>query len=102
MKLYYKAITKDGKSMDGLIDARDEKEAANYLRSKEFIPIRIYEKEKNNLVDLIPFLSSKVKSKDIVVLTRQLSSMLTSGITLIRSLQIIKSQTANSAMTEIL
>lgn len=102
MKLYYKAVTKDGKFMDGLIEARDEREAANYLRSKEFIPIRIYKKEKNSLTDLIPFLSSKVKQKDIVVFTRQLSSMLTSGITLIRSLEIIKSQTANSAMTVIL
>lgn len=102
MKLYYKAVTKEGKSIDGLIEARDEKEAAVYLRSKEFIPIKIHKKEKSKLTDFIPIFSNKVKSKDIVAFTRQLSSMITSGITLIRSLEIIKSQVKNTALIEIL
>jgi|SRR3989344_876134 len=102
MKLFYKAVTKEGKSIDGLIEARDEKEAANYLRSKDFIPIKIEKKEKGSLRDLIPFFSSKVKSANVVVFTRQLSSMLTSGITLVRSLEIIKGQTTNSALVAVL
>lgn len=102
MKLSYKAVTKEGKSIDGLIEARDEKEAANYLRSKDFIPIKIEKKERSNIMDLIPFFSSKVKSSNVVVFTRQLSSMLTSGITLVRSLTIIKGQTTNSALIGVL
>ena len=100
--MFYKAVTKEGKSIDGLIEARDEKEAANYLRSKDFIPIKIEKKEKGSLRDLIPFFSSKVKSANVVVFTRQLSSMLTSGITLVRSLEIIKGQTTNSALVAVL
>lgn len=102
MKLYYKAVTKEGKSIDGLIEAKDEKEAAAYLRSKEFIPIKIDKKEKSKLTGFSSIWTGKVKSKDIVVFTRQLASMLTSGITLIRSLEIIKSQASNSALIEIL
>lgn len=102
MKLYYKAVTKEGKSIEGLIEARDEKEAAGYLRSKEFIPITISRREKTKLTDFIPIFSSKVKSKEITAFTRQLSTMLTSGITLIRSLEIIKSQVNNPALVEIL
>lgn len=102
MKLHYRAVTKDGKSIEGIIEARDEKEAANYLRSKEFIPITISKGEKTQLSDFIPSFSKKVKSRDIVIFTRQLSSMLTSGITLIRSLEIIKGQVTNSAMRDIL
>ena len=102
MKLYYKAVTKEGKAIDGLIEARDEKEAASYLRSKEFIPITISKEEKTKLTDFIPLLSSKVKSKDILTFTRQMSTMLTSGITLIRCLEIMKDQGKNDALIEVL
>ena len=46
MKLYYKAITSDGKPIDGFIEAKDPGEVASYLRSKELLPIEIAEKEK--------------------------------------------------------
>ncbi|MBI2028742.1 MAG: type II secretion system F family protein [Candidatus Levybacteria bacterium] len=102
MTLYYKAVTRDGKFLNGLIEARDEKEAAGYLRSKDFIPITISRQEGTKLSDFIPIFSSRVKSKDIVAFTRHLSSMLTSGITLIRSLEIIKNQVNNDALKEVL
>ncbi len=102
MTLYYKAVTHDGKTINGLIEARDEKEAASYLRSKDFIPISITRQEKFKLSDFVPFFSGKVKSKDVVSFTRHLSSMLTSGITLIRSLEIIKNQTSSEAFKEVL
>lgn len=103
MQLYYKAVTKDGRVVNGLIEARDEKEAAGYLRSKDFVPIKISKQQaKSKLTDLISIFSSRVRSKDVVVFTRQLSSMLTSGITLIRSLEIIKNQVNNTALAEVL
>jgi type II secretory pathway component PulF len=102
MKLYYKAVTGKGESIDGLIDARDKSEAAAYLRSKGLVPIQIVNKEKSKLGNLIPFFGEKVKSSDLVNLTRQLSSMLTSGITLLRSLEILRSQTGNHALTSVM
>jgi len=39
MRLYYKAVTSKGKTIDGLIEARDSSEAAAYLRSKELLPV---------------------------------------------------------------
>lgn len=101
MKLYYKAVTGKGESIDGLIEARDPNEAAVYLRSKELFPIKIIKKEKSKLENLIPFLGGKIKSSEIVSLTRQLSSMLTSGITLLRSLEILKNQIGNRALVDI-
>lgn len=102
MKLYYKAVTGKGKPIDGFIDARDPSEAAAYLRSKELLPIKIVKKEKSSLENLIPFLGEKIKSSEIVNFTRQLSSMLSSGITLLRSLEIIKNQIGNRALAEII
>lgn len=101
MKLYYKAVTNKGESIDGLIEARDVSEAAAYLRSKELFPIKIVKKEKSKFENLIPFLGEKIKSSEVVSLTRQLSSMLTSGLTLLRSLEILKNQIGNRALTDI-
>jgi type II secretory pathway component PulF len=41
MKLYYRAVDTEGKSISGLIDARDVKEVAFYLRSHNMVPIKI-------------------------------------------------------------
>ena len=102
MKLYYKAVTDKAEAIDGLIEARNSQEAAVYLRSKGLTPIKIIEREKNKLEDVLPFLGKKVKSSDMVTFTRQLSAMLTSGLTLLKSLEILKNQAGNSALVKII
>jgi len=102
MKLYYKAVTNKGESIDGLIEATSPSEAAAYLRSKELVPIKIVKKEKSKIGELIPFIGNKIKKKDIVNFTRQLATMLSSGLTLLRSLEILKNQVGNKALVEII
>ncbi len=99
MKLRYKAITKDNKIIRGLVEAKDINEAAGYIRSKSLVPITITQETKNSISSILPFLG-KVKGSDLVVFTRQLSSMLSSGLTLIRSLEILKEQFTNDVMLE--
>lgn len=99
MRLHYKAATKDGKTEQGIIDAKDINEAAAYLRTKELMPIRIVRETENPFVKIFPF-SRKVKSSDLVLFTRQLSSMLSSGLTLMRALGILKDQIQSAAMQE--
>ncbi|MCL5435149.1 MAG: type II secretion system F family protein [Patescibacteria group bacterium] len=100
MKLHYKAATKEGKIEQGLIDANDIDAAAQYLRSKELMPIHILKEQENPLSKILPMLS-KVKPSDLVIFTRQLSSMLSSGLTLMRALSILKDQVQSTAMQEI-
>ena len=102
MKLYYKAVTGKGESIDGLIEARNPSEAADYLRSKELLPIKIVRKEKSKLSSFIPFFHEKISSKDMVNFTRQLSTMLTSGLTLLRSLEILKNQIGKRFFVDII
>lgn len=102
MRLYYKAVDNNGKSISGLIEANNPNEAAVYLRSKELLPIKIEKAEKSKIINSIPFFSEKVKSSDVTNFTRQLSSMLTSGITLLRSLEIMKNQINNHLLGEII
>ncbi|OGH29343.1 MAG: hypothetical protein A3F30_02295 [Candidatus Levybacteria bacterium RIFCSPHIGHO2_12_FULL_37_12] len=99
MRLRYKAITKDNKIIRGLVDAKEINEAASYLRNKNLVPITITQEAKNSILNNLPFLG-KIKGSDLIIFTRQLSSMLSSGLTLIKSLEILKEQFTNEAMLE--
>lgn len=100
MRLRYKAATKEGKLSQGLLDAKDIQEAAVYLRAKGLMPIQIVRID-NQILTQIPFLN-KVKTSELVLFTRQMSSMLSSGLTLMKSLEILKDQMTNVAMQEII
>ncbi|RJQ24939.1 type II secretion system F family protein [Candidatus Parcubacteria bacterium] len=100
MRLRYKAATKEGKIIQGLIDAKDVNEAAGYLRNKEFMVIKVDPVTSGSFSSILAKLN-KVKSSDIVLFTRQLSSMLESGLTLMRALEIFRDQIQNKAMIEI-
>ena len=99
MKLRYKAATRDGKLSQGLLEAKDISEAADYLRSKNLTPLQIARAD-NNIFANLPILGG-IKQSDVVLFTRQLSSMLASGLTLMRSLEILKDQMQNPRMTEV-
>ncbi|MCL4354661.1 type II secretion system F family protein [Patescibacteria group bacterium] len=100
MRLHYKAATNEGKILTGFIDAKEILDAANYLRSKQLVPIKV---EKISTSPLYQFIASfnKVKNQDLVLFTRQLSSMLNSGLTLMKGLEILREQVQNKAMAEV-
>ncbi|MEK7550979.1 MAG: type II secretion system F family protein [Patescibacteria group bacterium] len=99
MRLRYKAATKEGKLSQGLLDAKDIQEAATYLRAKGLMPIQILRID-NQISSQIPFLN-RVKTTELVLFTRQMSSMLSSGLTLMKSLEILREQMTNVTMQEI-
>ena len=100
MRLRYKAASREGKLSLGLLDAKDIDEAANYLRAKKLIPISITRID-NQFWNNLPMIGG-VKNSDLVLFTRQLSSMLSSGLTLMRSLEILKDQIENPNMSEVI
>lgn len=100
MKLLYKASTNEGRIVQGAIDAKDEAEALRYLRSKELLPIQIKKDADSFMTKYFSFLN-KISNNDVILFTRQISSMLTSGLTLMRALQIYKDQLQNPQMVEI-
>ena len=102
MKINYRAVGKDGKVLHGTIEAKDVREAVSYLRSKQLTPVDVTP-QKNNL-ELAKLLSfgKKTSSSDLVFFTRQLSSMITSGLTLMQALNILRQQTKNEAMAKII
>lgn len=99
MRLHFRAVAKDGKVNKGIIEAKDIEDAASYLRSKDMIPIQIF-KEQKGIFEL-PFLK-RITANDIILFTRQLSSMLASGLTLMKALEILKGQIQNGPLLEVL
>lgn len=101
MRLRYKAVSQEGKKIRGFVEAREVKDAAYYLRQRNLVPIEISKEKEFFLLKKLPG-AGKVKSKDLILFTRQLSSMLASGLTLLKSLEILKDQTSNKILQETL
>jgi type II secretory pathway component PulF len=99
MKIVYKAVTNQAKVITGIVDAKDESEVANYLRLHEYHPISITPEKEDILKDLF-IRSRRIKVQDTVFFTRQLYSMLSSGLTLMQALNILRNQIQNPAMRE--
>lgn len=100
MRLSYRAVSREGKTVKGLIEAKDVSEAASYLRNNNLLPVRIVSKEEGSILKFLPVFKKSAKS-DLVFFTRQLSSMLASGLTLMESLRILKDQAKNPATADV-
>jgi len=100
MEFIYHAIDKDGKKQTGKIEANNEKEVLDFLRTSQSTPLKIAKFEKSNSPIFSYF--TKVKTGDIVLFTRQLSSMTMTGLTLVESLNILREQNNKPKMQEVI
>lgn len=100
MKLSYKAVGKDGKVVKGVVEAKDTSEAASILRVRGFLPVLIEPVTEGGMSKYLPFLN-KLNQTEVVFFTRQLSSMLVSGLTLLQSLTVLRDQVQNPRMREV-
>lgn len=99
MKITYRASSKDGKITQGMLEARDVAEAVGFLRSKEMLPLYVKEVAQNEFSFSSFF--RKSSTDDLVLFTRQLSSILSSGLTLMQALNILKEQIQNPQMKQV-
>lgn len=85
--------TKDGKTLTGTVDAAS-KEAVIAMFAKQNARVLLV-KEVGRKPNLFSKKSGRVKQKDLVVFTRQLSTMISAGVPLVRSLSTLQAQTDN-------
>ena len=102
----YKYTVRDsaGKTRNGTLEATDQKVVANKLREMGFAPVSITEVKESALQKefTIPGFGPKVGLKDLSVFSRQFATMINSGLSLIRSLNILTQQTENKELARIL
>jgi type IV pilus assembly protein PilC len=95
------AETKKGRKLKGEIDAANEAIALNQLKKRNFTVKRLKPKPKD-LFENISFLKPKVTKKDLVVFTRQFSTMIDAGLPLVQGLTILAEQSENPTFKSIL
>ena len=95
MSIYmWVAETKKGRILKGELEAADEKIVQNQLKRRNLDVKKIKEKPKD-MFENIAFLQPKIKKKDLVIFTRQFSTMIDAGLPLVQGLNILAEQTEN-------
>ena len=95
------AETRKGKTLKGELEAANEKIARLQLKRRNLGVKKLKEKPKD-LLENVSFLQPKVTSKDIVIFTRQFSTMIDAGLPLVQGLTILSEQMENKTFKNIL
>ncbi|MDP3998030.1 MAG: type II secretion system F family protein [bacterium] len=90
-----------GKSLKGIVEARDQKEALVLLHQRQLLIISLKIKGEDPVAKLTHKLR-RVGFGDIVNFTRQLATMFTAGLRLSESLRILERQTENPALRSVI
>lgn len=94
----YIAKDKSGHAVTGFLECASESEAAELLHKKELIVISVKQAKKESLKVRS---GGKVKLDDLVVFSRQLATMIDSGIPLVQALGILSEQTDNKVLKNV-
>ena len=97
----YKATTLNGQTVEGAMDGKDEEAIIQSLHQLGYIPIRIIsQQEKGAGLRLPPFLRQRVGVKNLLAFTQELSTLISAGLPLDRSLNILGTLTENVTLRE--
>jgi type IV pilus assembly protein PilC len=95
----FKAVDVAGIPTRGEIDADDKQVVASQLRARGLVVLDIEEQTPANAGDILARFK-KVKAEELTVATRQLSTMVSSGMTLLRAFYVLEEQTENDKLRE--
>ena len=102
MQVYtWKGINSYGEKRKGEVEAPDQAAALAHVKRLRIQNPVIKEKPKDILADIAIF-QPKVTGKDIVVFTRQLSTMIDAGLPLVQSIDILSKQQENPTFKKVL
>jgi len=100
----YKVRDQSGSLVEGQLEGDSMALVVRKLREMGYMPISVTPKSNVNLRTeiKIPGISDRVKLKEVAVATRQLSTMVDSGLSVVRSLGILGGQVENKELSRIL
>lgn len=87
----YLGRRKSGQTSKGVLDADDSSAALDAVKKMGLQPITIHEVSKGKSL-LSLSIGGKVKTKDLVIFTRQLATLVNAGVPLVRSLSTLQQQ----------
>lgn len=90
-KFEYKVVDGESKIHAGLVEASDKSQASEILRNRGYMVLDIRD-ERSDIVNDVMAYFSKPKLEDVSNFTRQLSTMISAGLSIVNSLEILKKQ----------
>ena len=96
-KYLYEARAPNGQSTRGEIDAINEVDARNKLRAQRVVPLKLVPKP--TAMKIIVNVG-KAKPKDLQIFTRQLATLLGSGIAILQSLEVLSQGIRETPITK--
>ena len=96
----FKALDLSGVPTKGEMEAGDKQTVASQLRTKGLIVVDIEEQQPASAGDILASFK-RIKADELVIATRQLATMVNSGMSLLRALYVIEEQTENDKLRDI-
>mgnify|MGYP006278295629 CR=1 FL=1 len=87
-----------GDIQTGELDVKTKDEVMAYLHRQKMIPVSVREKEAGITIQI----GTGIKTRDIVIFTRQFATMINSGLPLVQSLDILAEQTENQHLRKVI
>ena len=97
----YTALNEQGAATAGLVEAADEHQAAEILRTRKLLITSLEVKRESDILNRLTG-GGKVPAKLLAVTTRQLSTMITAGLPLTQALEVLSQQTKNKKLKQTL
>ncbi|MEI6482585.1 MAG: type II secretion system F family protein [Betaproteobacteria bacterium] len=101
----YEAISAEGRSRQGVIDAESERAARSLLRQQALIPVKLQAVSVSKTAikgDIVLWQARVFSRTDMVVWTRQLASLLAAGLPLERTLSALSEEADTPAKRDLL
>lgn len=97
----YKAVDGEGRSISGVIDADSSAMATQMLQSQRLYIVALNESKGASGFSM-PSFKAKIKPEEIVQFAWQFATMIDSGIPLLKSLDILRTQAKNPSFQEVI
>jgi type IV pilus assembly protein PilC len=94
----FKAMDLTGAKATGEVEADSKQVVSDQLKSRGLTVLDISDKHASREIKL-PFLQ-RVKAQDLTIMSRQLATMVSSGMTILRSLYVLEAQTESKPLSE--
>src|SRR4051812_37435551 len=96
----FKAMDLTGAKASGEVEAESKQVVSDQLKQRGLIVLEIGDKHSSKEIT-IGFLN-RIKPQDLTIMTRQLATMVNSGMTILRALYVLEAQTENKTLVETL
>lgn len=102
MLFNYDAIASNGEKKKGAIDAASKDLAITAIQRRGFIVLSVTEEGQKKGIMSLSFFEKKVKMKDVVIMSRQISTLFEAQVSALKAFDLLATNTENPALVKVL